>query len=158
MQTPVPPDLGQMKDTVMFGLTKKQLLFFSIGGLFGLSVFFKTLRLLGSSNAALLMLVSMFPFFMLGVYERNGESADKLLMYKLSHKRAVKVRPYVSISERESMENERRKEAKILEERIGKSIIYKCCKAIYKLKKNTLKGWEKVEKWSDRKPYKQGKG
>ena len=158
MQIPVPPDLGQMKDTVMFGLTKKQIFFFFLGALVGLPVFFGGLETIGSSNSALLMLIVMFPFFMLGIYEKNGESADRILIYKLRKRRIVKVRQFVSKRQREEEIENRRKEVEILNEKYGKTFIYTGCKVAYKAYKVFRRARAKFERWFERKPYRQGKG
>ena len=153
MQIPVPPDLGEMKDTVMFGLTKKQILFFVLGAAIGLPVFFLCMKPLGSSNAALIMLCCMFPFFMLGIYQKNGYSADKLLIFRLRYSAAVKVRKYESVDKKIINDKERRNEVKKLEKEVGNTFIYKLCKGAYKVKKAFGKIGSKIAGRVDKKPY-----
>ena len=153
MQIPVPPDLGEMKDTVMFGLTKKQIIFFVLGAIVGLPVFFLCMKPLGSSNAALLMLLCMFPFFMLGIYQKNGYSADKLLVFRLRHNAAHKVRKYESLSDKEKNEKLKRKEVKKLEKEVGSTFTYKVCKGLYKAGKFFRGIGSKIARGVDKKPY-----
>ena len=95
---PVPKDLTRVKTKVMFNLTKRQLICFGAGVLIGAPLFFLLLRPLGSSTAALLigypvaymisretarfqriaMMLVMLPFFLLGVYEKNGQPLEKV--------------------------------------------------------------------------------
>ena len=75
---PVPKDLSRVKTKVMFNLTKRQLICFGAGVLIGAPLFFLLLRPLGSSTAAMCMMLVMLPFFLLGVYEKNGQPLEKV--------------------------------------------------------------------------------
>ena len=75
---PVPKDLTKVKTKVMFNLTKRQLICFGAGVLIGAPLFFLLLRPLGSSTAAMCMMLVMLPFFLLGVYEKNGQPLEKV--------------------------------------------------------------------------------
>ena len=75
---PVPKDLTRVKTKVMFNLTKRQLICFGAGALIGAPLFFLLLRPLGSSTAAMCMMLVMLPFFLLGVYEKNGQPLEKV--------------------------------------------------------------------------------
>ena len=75
---PVPKDLTRVKTKVMFNLTKRQLICFGAGVLIGAPLFFLLLRPLGSSTAAMCMMLVMLPFFLLGVYEKNGQPLEKV--------------------------------------------------------------------------------
>lgn len=76
---PVPKDLTKVKTKVMFNLTKRQLICFGGGALIGAPLFFLLLRPLGSSTAAMCMILVMMPFFLLGVYEKNGQPMEKVV-------------------------------------------------------------------------------
>lgn len=76
---PVPKDLTKVKTKVMFNLTKRQLICFGGGALIGAPLFFLLLRPLGSSTAAMCMMLVMLPFFLLGVYEKNGQPMEKVV-------------------------------------------------------------------------------
>ena len=75
---PGPKDLTRVKTKVMFNLTKRQLICFGAGVLIGAPLFFLFLRPLGSSTAAMCMMLVMLPFFLLGVYEKNGQPLEKV--------------------------------------------------------------------------------
>ena len=77
---PVPKDLARVKTKVMFNLTKRQLICFGAGALIGAPLFFLLLRPLGSSTAAMCMMLVMLPFFLLGVYEKNGHTGPTISM------------------------------------------------------------------------------
>jgi len=76
---PVPKDLTRVKTKVAFNLTKRQLICFGLGGLIGIPVYLFTKGRIGNEPAALLMIVLMMPFFMFGVYEKDGQPLEKRL-------------------------------------------------------------------------------
>ena len=76
---PVPKDLTKVKTKVAFNLTKRQLICFGGGAVLGIPLFFLLKGPLGSSAAALCMILVMLPFFMLGVYEKNGQPLEKIV-------------------------------------------------------------------------------
>ena len=76
---PVPKDLARVKTKVLFNLTKRQLVCFGGGALIGAPLFFLLLRPLGGSTAAMCMMLVMLPFFLLGVYEKNGQPMEKVV-------------------------------------------------------------------------------
>ena len=76
---PVPKDLSKVKTKVLFNLTKRQLICFGSGALIGVPVFFLLKSPLGVNTAVLVMVILMLPFFLLAMYERNGQPAEKVL-------------------------------------------------------------------------------
>ena len=76
---PVPKDLNAVKTKVMFNLTKRQILCFGGGALIGVPLFFLLRGSLGASSAAILMVLSMLPLFVMGLYEKNGRPLEKVL-------------------------------------------------------------------------------
>ena len=76
---PVPKDLNAVKTKVMFNLTKRQILCFGGGALIGVPLFFLLKGHIGSSAAALCMMLVMLPFFLLAMYEKNGQPLEKLI-------------------------------------------------------------------------------
>ncbi len=75
----VPKDLTKVKTKVLFNLTKRQLICFSIGLLIGVPLFFATKNTLGSSTAAMLMILVMLPAFLLAMYEKNGQHLEVII-------------------------------------------------------------------------------
>lgn len=76
---PVPKDLTKVKTKVMFNLTKRQLVCFSGGALIGVPLFFLLKNPAGTSAAAMCMVVAMLPFFLLAMYEKNGQPLEKII-------------------------------------------------------------------------------
>ena len=76
---PVPKDLTKIKSKVMFNLTKRQLICFGGGALIGVPLFFLLRDSIGTSPAAIVMVISMLPFFLFAIYERNGQPLEKVL-------------------------------------------------------------------------------
>ena len=76
---PVPKDLTKVKTKVMFNLTKRQLICFGLGALAGVPLYFLLSDKTGNSMAAMVMMLVMLPFFLLGMYEKNGQPLEKVL-------------------------------------------------------------------------------
>lgn len=76
---PVPKDLTKVKSKLLFNLTKRQLICFGGGALIGVPLFFLLRGILGASSAAILMVLSMLPLFVMGLYEKNGRPLEKVL-------------------------------------------------------------------------------
>ena len=91
---PVPKDLTKVKTKLAAGLTKRQLICYSLSALVWLPVYFLTRSVIGNSAAALLMIGLMMPFFFFAMYERDGQPAEKLLKIRLRYKLWPKKRPY----------------------------------------------------------------
>ena len=76
---PVPRDLTRVKTKVAFNLTKRQLICFGGGALFGVPLYFLLRKPLGNSTATLCMMLVLLPFFLLAMYEKNGQPLEKAL-------------------------------------------------------------------------------
>lgn len=75
---PVPKDLTNVKTKFLFNLTKRQLICFGGGALVGVPLFFLLKEPIGTSTAALIMIFVMLPFFLLAMFERNGQPLEKV--------------------------------------------------------------------------------
>ena len=97
---PVPKDLNRVKTKVMFNLTKRQLICFSIAAVVGVPIFFLAKAHLDLSTAAMLMVVIMLPFIFFALYEKDGQPAEKYL-YHIVQSMFIrdKVRPYLDTYE-----------------------------------------------------------
>ena len=91
----IPSDLNKVKSKVLFNLTKRQLLCFGSGALVGAPLFFLLRNPLGTSTAAMAMMLVMLPAFLLAMYERNGQPLEIVLrnMLRVCFTRP-KQRPY----------------------------------------------------------------
>jgi hypothetical protein len=76
---PVPKDLSKVKTKVALGLTKRQLICFSIAAAVGVPTYFLTRAAIGNSAAMLLMIGLMLPAFFMAMYEKDGQPAEKIL-------------------------------------------------------------------------------
>lgn len=92
---PVPKDLTKVKTKVMFNLTKRQLICFGGGALLGVPLFFLLKGPAGTSTAAMCMVIIMLPFFLLAMYEKNGQPLEIIIgnILRVCFLRP-KVRPY----------------------------------------------------------------
>lgn len=84
---PVPKDLAKVKTKVAFNLTKRQIVCFGAGGLVGVPAYIFTRGSIGNEPAALLMIGLMLPFFLFGIYEKDGQPLEAVLR----HKRSIRV-------------------------------------------------------------------
>lgn len=92
---PVPKDLTKVKTKVAFGLTRRQLICFGGGSLVGVPVYLLTRGSIGNDMAALLMIGLMLPFFLFGIYEKDGQPLEKVLGHVIrAQLLCPKVRPY----------------------------------------------------------------
>ena len=76
----VPKDLTKIKSKVMFNLTKRQLICFSAAVAIGLPLFFLVKDSVGTTTAALCMVLAMLPMFLLAMYERHGQPLEVVIM------------------------------------------------------------------------------
>ncbi len=91
----VPRDLTKVKSKVMFNLTKRQLICFSVAALIGVPTFFLLKSFGNISLAAMGMMVVMMPLFFVSMYEKNGETLEVYLGHFIQARFIrPKVRPY----------------------------------------------------------------
>ena len=79
---------------MLFNLTKRQLICFSVAAAVGVPLYFLTRKPLGNSAAALLLMLSMMPKFLLAMYEKNGQPLEVFLGRLIQNKF---IRPKVRI-------------------------------------------------------------
>ena len=92
---PVPRDLTRVKSKILFNLTKRQLICFGAGSLIGVPSFFMLKNFGTTSMAVICMMVIMLPFFFLGMYEKDGQTLEKIAKQFIEAKFVrPKVRPY----------------------------------------------------------------
>lgn len=92
---PIPRDLSKIKSKVVFNLTRRQLICFGIGAAVGLPIYFLIRNATATSVAAFVMIITMLPFFLLAMYERNGQPLEVVAMHFIETKvRRSKNRPY----------------------------------------------------------------
>ena len=79
----IPKDLSRIQSKVLFGLTKRQVI-----------CFFLAKASLGTTTAALCMILVMLPFFLFAMYEKNGQPLEVFLGHLIQNKF---IRPKVRI-------------------------------------------------------------
>ncbi len=62
----------------MFGLTKRQLICFGSGAAVAVPLFFVLKSHVSTTTAALVMIFVLLPFFLLAMYEKNGQPLEKV--------------------------------------------------------------------------------
>jgi hypothetical protein len=93
---PVPKDLTKIKTKVALNLTKRQLACFSLAAVVGVPTYLLTRGAIGNSAAVLVMIGLMLPFFLLAMFERDGQPAEKVVRNFVRAKLWPGTRPYVT--------------------------------------------------------------
>lgn len=83
---PVPKDLSKVKTKVVFNLTKRQLIFFSIGAMVSIPIYLGIRKAIGNDFALMVLIVVAMPFFLLGIFEKDGIPLEKYARYIIRQK------------------------------------------------------------------------
>ena len=75
----IPKDLSKIKTKIALNLTARQLICFCTAAIIGIPAYIFTRVAIGNSAGALLMIIIMLPFFFMGIYEKDGMPAEKIL-------------------------------------------------------------------------------
>ena len=90
----IPKDLSKVQSKILFGLTKRQVIYFGAAAIIGVPLFFLTKEALGTTTAALCMILVMLPLFLFAMYEKNGQPLEVFLGHLIQNKF---IRPKVRI-------------------------------------------------------------
>ena len=91
----IPKDLSRIQSKVLFGLTKRQVICFGAAVVIGVPLFFLTKEALGTTTAALCMILVMLPFFLFAMYEKHGQPLEVVIKNVIQTKFILpKERPY----------------------------------------------------------------
>ena len=107
----IPKDLSHVKQKVVFNLTKRQIFCFGGGVLVGVQLYFVLRPVLPGGAASLVRVAVMLPFFLLGVYEKNGEPLENVLTHFIEatflrpKKRVYQTENYYMLLERQAKLN-----------------------------------------------------
>ena len=82
----IPTVLSKVQSKVLFGLTNRQVSCFGAAALIGVPLFFLTKGALGTTTAALCMILVMLPFFLFAMYEKNGQPLEVFLGHLIENK------------------------------------------------------------------------
>ncbi len=86
----VPRDLTKVKSKILFNLTKRQLICFSVAALIGVPSFFLIKSVAEVNVAVMGMMVIMMPIFFFAMYEKNGRPLEVYLGHFIE---AIFIRP-----------------------------------------------------------------
>lgn len=75
----VPKDLSKVKSKIAFNLTRRQLICFGVGAMIGIPLYYLTRNVVGTTNAATLMVLVMLPAFFFAMYEKDGLYLEVIL-------------------------------------------------------------------------------
>ncbi len=93
----VPKNLDEIQTKAIGNFTKRQVIFYGIGGAFGVALFFLTKGPFGMQIASILAMFCAMPAFILSSYEKNGFTGEQILLLIFYKKFLTKeVRPYQS--------------------------------------------------------------
>ena len=107
----VPKDLSKIKTKIMLNLTKRQLICFGIGAAVAIPTYFLLKGPLGTTVAALLMMIVMVPAFLMGVYEKNGQPLEVVVknmasvMFLKPKQRPYRTKNFYSLLEKQAILN-----------------------------------------------------
>lgn len=91
----IPKDLSGVKSKILFGLTRRQLVCFSLAAAAAVPVYFLSRSALGGDAAMLLLIAAALPFLFLGLYEKNGQPPELYLKHFIRVRwRTAARRPY----------------------------------------------------------------
>ena len=90
-------DFSQVKTKVAFGLTRRQLLCFTLGAGAGIPVYLLLKNMISTDIAGVVMITVMIPFFLFALYEKNGQTLEEVLMNIIREKYLrPQIRPIVN--------------------------------------------------------------
>jgi hypothetical protein len=109
----IPKDLSRVKTKLALNLTKRQLISFGIALVIGLPVFFVIKNAHSLELAGFVTFIVICPLIFVGLYERNGQPFERVLMNALktfvirAKQRPYKVINYYDAAEKQyDLENE----------------------------------------------------
>lgn len=103
-------DLSRIKNKLVFNLTKRQLISFSLAGGIGIPFYLFSRSVIGGDVAAFLMIALMLPFMAFGVYEKDGQPLEKILYHMI---RARFLLPRIRVYQTDNLYSALERQAKI---------------------------------------------
>ena len=106
----VPKDLSRIKNKLVFNLTKRPLISFSLAGGIGIPFYLFSRSVIGGDVAAFVMIALMLPFMAFGVYEKDGQPLEKILYHMI---RARFLLPRIRVYQTDNLYSALERQAKI---------------------------------------------
>ncbi|MDK6679198.1 MULTISPECIES: PrgI family protein [unclassified Aerococcus] len=88
---PMPADLSKVKTKIMFNLTSRQLICFTLGGAIAAPAYWFSRPYLGNTLSMLLLMVIVAPFIFIATYKIDGLTGEKFIKqyYNFRHKKPL---------------------------------------------------------------------
>ena len=102
----IPKDLNDIKQKFMFGLTKRQVVSFGIGGVLGIPLFFLTRSTLGVSGAIFAIGAVAAPALICGLYKKNGIFFEQTIKNMFRYFKRPRKRTYRTVNLYECIERQ----------------------------------------------------
>ena len=91
----IPKDLANVKTKVAFNLTKRQLICFALAGAIGFPSYLLSRKIVGSTGAVFVLILTTLPCFFFAMYEKNGQPFEKILKnFIIFRFKKTDIRPY----------------------------------------------------------------
>lgn len=102
----IPKDLREIKQKFILGLTKRQLICFSIGLAMGLPVFWLTKNFLGLSGGIAAMGIIAAPAILCGIYKKNGIFLERQIKNMIKYFKSPRIRTFRNVNNFECIERQ----------------------------------------------------
>lgn len=79
----IPKDLNNVKSKVIYGLTKRQCICFSLAACIGVPLFLSLQKIVSNDIATMGMMVIVLPLFLLAMYEKHGIPLEKIILQRV---------------------------------------------------------------------------
>ena len=83
---PIQKDFSKVKNKIIFGLTKRQIIFFLLGAAVGIPTYIMLKKVVSTDIAGIAMITVMLPFFAFALYEKDGEYLEETLKHIITER------------------------------------------------------------------------
>ena len=83
---PIQKDFSQVRNKIVFGLTKRQIIFFLLGAAVGIPTYIMLKKVVSTDIAGIAMITVMLPFFAFALYEKDGEYLEETLKHIITER------------------------------------------------------------------------
>ena len=83
---PIQKDFSKVKNKIVFGLTKRQIIFFLLGAAVGIPTYIMLKKVVSTDIAGIAMITVMLPFFAFALYEKDGEFLEETLKHIITER------------------------------------------------------------------------
>ncbi|MEG0570367.1 MAG: PrgI family protein [Oscillospiraceae bacterium] len=90
----IPKEITEYKEKIIFGLSIRQLLCFSVAIISGLGTYFIASKYMGTDIASYIVILEVMPVFAIGFIRINGFTFEKYAAMMIKHRFGINRRPY----------------------------------------------------------------